>query len=90
MHNYGHAIDVNTPDVDRLMQRGLLAKYGFWRPLMQPSVKNKESWHLEPVGLNYATVRKIGYRAAAGGAVILIIGGIALVLFLLRQGALRA
>lgn len=90
MHNYGHALDLNSADVDSLMSHGLLAKYGFWRPLMQPKIKNKESWHIEPVGLNYAAIRKAGYRVMTTGAIVLVIGGLALALVLLRQGALRA
>lgn len=41
MHERGLAIDMNTPDADRLIKLGLMDKYGFFRPL--PS----ETWHVE-------------------------------------------
>lgn len=44
LHESGVAIDVNTPDVQRLQKLGLLKKYGFWLPYFP-----KETWHLEPV-----------------------------------------
>ena len=44
LHESGVAIDVNTPDVQRLEKLGLLKKYGFWLPYFP-----KETWHLEPV-----------------------------------------
>jgi hypothetical protein len=83
MHEYGYAIDSDTAVVDDLDKRGLLRKYGFWRPLMQPKVKHKESWHIEPIGLNYAKIRK---GVAVGSAALLAALAITLaVLFVSRK-----
>lgn len=48
LHGFGHAMDINTPNADALDKAGLLAKYGFSRPLMK-TVKGKrtEQWHIE-------------------------------------------
>lgn len=48
LHGFGHAMDINTPNADALDKSGLLAKYGFSRPLMK-TVKGKrtEQWHIE-------------------------------------------
>lgn len=43
-HESGVAIDINSPDAEKMIQLGLLKKYGFYRPYMP-----KETWHIEPV-----------------------------------------
>ena len=54
-HQYGYAIDLNTSALNFLDNKGLLAKYGFTRVLRY------ESWHIEPIGIqfngNWARVR---------------------------------
>lgn len=44
-HEFGYAIDVNSPNANALDKMGLLSKYGFTRP----AIKKGEPWHLEPV-----------------------------------------
>ena len=48
LHGFGHAMDINTPNADALDKSGLLAKWGFSRPLMK-TVKGErtEQWHIE-------------------------------------------
>ena len=57
LHEYGLALDMNTPDADNLEKLGLFKKWNFWRPLLQPGIKHKESWHVEPIGIDRAAVR---------------------------------
>lgn len=45
IHEFGMAIDTNTPEADLLDKTGLLRKYGFTRPV------GGETWHLEPAGV---------------------------------------
>lgn len=45
LHEFGLAVDVNSPDADALDKMGLLRKYGFTRPV------GGEPWHLEPSGV---------------------------------------
>lgn len=45
VHEYGMALDVNTPEANLLDEMGLLRKYGFTRPV------GGETWHLEPAGV---------------------------------------
>jgi len=40
---YGLAIDINSPDANKAIELGLMAKYGFTRPV------RGETWHVEPV-----------------------------------------
>ena len=47
LHEFGLAMDVNTPDVEALEKMGLLRKYGFTRPV------SGETWHLEPAGVSF-------------------------------------
>ncbi len=44
-HEFGYAIDVNSPNANALDKMGLLSKYGFTRPALHKG----EPWHLEPV-----------------------------------------
>jgi len=46
MHEFGLAIDINTPDANQLDKLGLLRKYGFTRPI------GGETWHIEPMGIS--------------------------------------
>lgn len=51
-HVKGIAIDVNTPDANKLDESGILGKYGLSRPLW-PSGKGKvkpEAWHIQMTG----------------------------------------
>lgn len=73
MHNYGHALDIQTEDADRLASLGLLDKYGFHRPLMKPGIKFPETWHIELKGLDYNKIRAVGYQVAAGGTAVLLL-----------------
>lgn len=41
-HESGVAIDINSPDAQRMIQLGLFEKYGFYRPY------TSETWHIEP------------------------------------------
>ena len=43
MHEHGLAVDINTSDANEAARLGLMAKYGFSRPV--PG----ETWHLQPV-----------------------------------------
>lgn len=45
LHEFGLAVDINSPDADALDKMGLLRKYGFTRPV------GGEPWHLEPSGV---------------------------------------
>lgn len=45
LHEFGLAVDVNTPDVNALDKLGLMRKYGFTRPV------GGETWHVEPIGI---------------------------------------
>jgi hypothetical protein len=45
LHEYGLAIDVNSSDLNEADKLGLLAKYGFTRPV------RSELWHIEPTGV---------------------------------------
>jgi len=47
MHNYGMAVDISTPDVNKADKAGLLEKWGIHRPLYK-GTPNWETWHLEP------------------------------------------
>lgn len=42
-HESGLAIDINSPDANKAIELGLMAKYGFTRPV------RGETWHVEPV-----------------------------------------
>jgi hypothetical protein len=46
LHEYGLAIDANSVDLNKADKLGLLAKYGFTRPV------GGETWHLEPTGVS--------------------------------------
>lgn len=46
LHEYGLAIDINTADVRKLDEMGLLRKYGFSTAI------GKETWHIEPIGVS--------------------------------------
>lgn len=46
LHEYGYAIDVNSGDIRKLNELGLLKKYGFATAI------GKETWHLEPIGIS--------------------------------------
>ena len=81
MHNYGYALDIQSEQADQLDTLGLLRKHGFHRPLMAPWVRNKESWHIERAGLNYAKIR------AAGGVSIGILLALAAGVYLLTRRA---
>jgi len=85
MHEYGLAIDVPTVQADKLAALGLLRKYRLHRPLTRAHIRNKEPWHIERVGLDYATIRAKGYTPviAGGGALLL---GVALILISQRGG----
>lgn len=85
MHEYGLAIDVPTVQANKLHSLGLLRKYRLHRPLMRAHVRNKEPWHIERTGLDYAVVRAKGYTPviAGGGALLL---GVALILISQRGG----
>ena len=85
LHEYGVAVDVDREDANKLAGLGLLGKYGFWRPLMRPHIRNKEPWHLERKGLVYSAIRTAGYIpvvALGSGALLLAIG----IFFILSQG----
>lgn len=43
MHEHGLAVDINTSDANEAARLGLMAKYGFSRPV--PG----ETWHLQPI-----------------------------------------
>jgi hypothetical protein len=48
-HGFGQAMDINTVNADELDKKGLLAKWGFSRPLMKRLASGKltETWHIE-------------------------------------------
>jgi hypothetical protein len=81
MHNYGYALDIQSEDADRMDTMGLLRKHGFHRPLLAPWVRNKEPWHIERAGLNYAKIR------AAGGPAIMVLLGLAALMYVLTRRA---
>lgn len=78
MHEYGRALDIQSFDADQADRLGLLSKYGFWRPMVGPKIKNAEPWHIEPVGLNYALIRR-------GGVSLLMLIGLGLVVWYLNR-----
>lgn len=45
LHEFGLAVDINTPIMNELESLGLLKKYGFTRPI------RGETWHAEPAGI---------------------------------------
>lgn len=45
LHEKGLAIDINSPDANKLESLGLMRKYGFTRPVAG------ELWHTEPAGI---------------------------------------
>lgn len=45
LHEFGAALDINSPDADNLEKMGLMRKYGFTRPV------GGETWHIEPAGI---------------------------------------
>lgn len=47
MHEFGYAVDINTGEANYLEKSGLLAKYGFHRPLLRLG----ETWHIEPTAI---------------------------------------
>lgn len=63
MHEYGYAIDMHSPDANKLDSMGLLSKYGFVRPV------SGEPWHLEPASIQAlkATIRKKAPGAEGDG-----------------------
>lgn len=60
LHEFGLALDINSPDLDALDKMGLLKKYGFTRPV------GGETWHMEPAGIqiNISRSRKDASFAA--------------------------
>jgi hypothetical protein len=55
LHEFGYALDIDSKDANKLDDAGLMRKWGFWRPLLKS--KHKEPWHVEPMGLDRASVR---------------------------------
>ena len=53
LHNFGYALDINTPDAEWLDKNGYLAKFGFHRNLLGKG----ETWHIEPKGINRDNIR---------------------------------
>ena len=51
MHEFGLAVDIASEHANLLERAGLLAKYGFTRPV------GGEQWHLEPAGLQQSIKR---------------------------------
>jgi len=62
MHNYGYAMDINSPEANIMAGQGdvtlkvngsqsLFEKWGFFRPM------GAEPWHIEPKGLDYSKAR---------------------------------
>ena len=45
IHEFGMALDINSPEANQLDEMGLLRKYGFTRPV------GGETWHIEPAGV---------------------------------------
>ncbi len=51
-HGYGLAVDINQNTANDLAQRGLLAKHGLMRPMMNRAPGHKyEPWHIELGGI---------------------------------------
>lgn len=48
LHEFGLAFDTNTSIANELDDLGLMKKYGFTRPV------GKETWHVEPAGIQHA------------------------------------
>jgi len=65
MHNYGYALDINTPEANDMASLGLLSKWGFHRPVKK-GTPGWETWHIEPKGLEYAKI-KSGVGVTADG-----------------------
>lgn len=63
LHEYGLALDINTPIMGELESLGLLRKYGFTRPI------RGETWHTEPAGIQQAIQRAKTDSAFATAAV---------------------
>ena len=63
MHNYGLAVDIDSPQAEYLEKFGLLGRYKMVRP-----IKHIEPWHIERAGINYDLVRR---GALVGGIVLL-------------------
>ena len=61
MHNYGYALDVQSAHANVLANSGLLAKFGFHRPV------SGEAWHVEDATINRNAVRKRGMELYANG-----------------------
>ena len=59
LHEKGLAIDVNSSDGNSLEKMGLLAKYGFVRPM------SYEPWHIQPVGARGAKQPDNPYQKGA-------------------------
>ena len=51
LHELGLAVDISTVHANALEKAGLLAKYGFTRPV------GGETWHLEPAGIQQSIAR---------------------------------
>jgi hypothetical protein len=49
-HEFGRAVDIRSDNANELERLGLLKKWKFERPLMNPSKKPFEPWHVEPIG----------------------------------------
>jgi len=64
LHNYGYAIDMQTTDANALDRLGLFDKYGFWRPGL--NWKRKETWHVEPKGIDRTAVKHIQADSPSG------------------------
>lgn len=54
LHEFGLAVDMNSPDAEAMDDLGLMRKYGFTRPV------GGETWHVEPagIGVNLERARK--------------------------------
>ena len=61
MHNYGYALDVQSAHANELHNSGLLAKFGFHRPV------SGEAWHVEDATINRNAVRKRGMNMYTKG-----------------------
>lgn len=59
LHNFGFAVDTNSGVGGELQKNGLLAKYGFERPI------SKEPWHMQPAGMTLAAARSGLYSGDA-------------------------
>lgn len=70
LHGFGHAMDINTPNADALDKAGLLAKYGFTRPLMRmKNGKRTEQWHIENRNIPRTGVPSPSYAPAKAAVV---------------------